>query len=148
MAWHSRLSPRSFGSSVSLKKTKTTKAMSMPKNSKTRRFCATYTLFILCVLPFLIFADEKLNCSPGLHDFTDTTLQAPPNFTVTWKTTADSEDNIVIEVIREWSPLGADRFYQLVLDNFFNCATFFRVVPGKNSSVVFYYCQPTLCEEP
>ena len=26
--------------------------------------------------------------------------------------------------------LGADRFYQLVMDNYYNCATFFRVVPN------------------
>jgi peptidyl-prolyl cis-trans isomerase A (cyclophilin A) len=28
------------------------------------------------------------------------------------------------------SPIGADRFYRLVLDNFYNCNACFRVVPG------------------
>jgi len=37
---------------------------------------------------------------------------------------------IVIEIHREWSPLGADRVYSLVKDNYYDCAAFFRVVPG------------------
>lgn len=36
---------------------------------------------------------------------------------------------IVIFVNRSWAPLGADRFYSLVKDGFFNQAAFFRVVP-------------------
>jgi len=36
---------------------------------------------------------------------------------------------IVIEIHREWSPLGADRLYSLVKDNYYDCAAFFRVVP-------------------
>jgi len=39
-------------------------------------------------------------------------------------------DMIVIEIHREWSPLGADRVYSLVKDNYYDCAAFFRVVPG------------------
>jgi len=31
---------------------------------------------------------------------------------------------------QDWSPLGADRFYNLVKNGFFNHAHFFRVVPG------------------
>lgn len=75
--------------------------------------------------------DIRVNCETGKHDvdMVRPDPQAPDKFVVTFKTTA-SEDPIVIEVNREWSPLGADRFYQLVLDNYFNCATFFRVVPN------------------
>lgn len=36
---------------------------------------------------------------------------------------------IVIEVLRKWAPLGADRFYSLMQDGFYNQAAFFRVVP-------------------
>lgn len=36
----------------------------------------------------------------------------------------------VVEVHRDWSPLGADRFYNLVKNGFFNNGHFFRVVPG------------------
>jgi len=37
---------------------------------------------------------------------------------------------IVIEVHRDWAPLGADRFYNLVKNGFFDNARFFRVVPN------------------
>ena len=36
---------------------------------------------------------------------------------------------IVLEIHRDWSPLGADRLYALVKDNYYDCAAFFRVVP-------------------
>lgn len=35
---------------------------------------------------------------------------------------------LVIEVYREWAPLGADRFLDLVKDNFFTDIAFFRCV--------------------
>jgi peptidyl-prolyl cis-trans isomerase A (cyclophilin A) len=36
----------------------------------------------------------------------------------------------VIEVHRDWAPLGADRFYELVGAKFFDDARFFRVLKG------------------
>lgn len=36
----------------------------------------------------------------------------------------------VVQVTRDWSPLGADRFYNLVKYGFFTNASFFRVLPG------------------
>ena len=73
---------------------------------------------------------DKPACNSGLHKISvSENLQAPDIFNVRWKTTAAEED-IVVEVYREWSPLGADRFYQLILDNYYNCGAFFRVVPG------------------
>jgi len=35
----------------------------------------------------------------------------------------------VIEVHRDWAPLGADRFYELVKSGYYNGARFFRVLP-------------------
>lgn len=73
---------------------------------------------------------DKSTCEAGLHKVSiDENLQAPDIFNVRWKTTATDED-IVVEVYREWAPVGADRFYQLILDNYYNCGAFFRVVPG------------------
>lgn len=37
---------------------------------------------------------------------------------------------VVIQINRDWAPLGADRFYQLVKSGFFTDAPFFRVVPN------------------
>ncbi len=38
--------------------------------------------------------------------------------------------DFVVEVHRDWAPLGADRFYNLVRYGYFTNAAFFRVVPG------------------
>jgi peptidyl-prolyl cis-trans isomerase A (cyclophilin A) len=40
-----------------------------------------------------------------------------------------SKGPLVIEVHREWAPLGADHFYELVKAGYYNDARFFRVVP-------------------
>ena len=55
------------------------------------------------------------------------TARAPAEFTVRFTTTAG---DFVVEVHRDWAPLGADRFYNLVRHGFFTKASFFRVVPG------------------
>ena len=48
-------------------------------------------------------------------------------FVVDFQSTAG---NFTVEVNRSWSPFGADRFYKLVKDGFYDQAGFFRVVPG------------------
>lgn len=53
--------------------------------------------------------------------------KAPAVFKARFTTTVG---DFVVEVHRDWSPLGADRFYNLVKYGFFTNASFFRVVPG------------------
>jgi peptidyl-prolyl cis-trans isomerase A (cyclophilin A) len=53
--------------------------------------------------------------------------QAPEKFQVKFVTT---RGDFVVNVTRVWSPLGADRFYNLVKHHFYDNASFFRVVPG------------------
>jgi peptidyl-prolyl cis-trans isomerase A (cyclophilin A) len=55
------------------------------------------------------------------------TRRAPDNFKVKFATTAG---DFTAEVHRDWAPLGADRFYNLVRSKFFDGETFFRVVPN------------------
>ena len=57
------------------------------------------------------------------------TLQekAPDKYEVKFKTT---RGDFMVQVSRAWSPLGADRFYNLVKAHFYDDAAFFRVVPG------------------
>jgi peptidyl-prolyl cis-trans isomerase A (cyclophilin A) len=53
--------------------------------------------------------------------------EGPARYRVKFETT---KGDFVVDVVREWSPLGADRFHQLVQDGFYDGARFFRVVPG------------------
>ena len=53
--------------------------------------------------------------------------KAPERFKVKLKTT---KGDIQIEVIREWSPNGVDRFYNLVKHGFYSDVAFFRVIAG------------------
>jgi peptidyl-prolyl cis-trans isomerase A (cyclophilin A) len=52
---------------------------------------------------------------------------APATYKANFDTSAGA---IVIEVHRDWAPLAADRFYNLVKNGFFDNARFFRVVPN------------------
>jgi peptidyl-prolyl cis-trans isomerase A (cyclophilin A) len=52
---------------------------------------------------------------------------APDSFRVTFET---SKGPFVVQINRAWAPKGADRFYALVENHFFDDDRFFRVVPG------------------
>ena len=53
----------------------------------------------------------------------------PATGTFTVKVEASTGDFTIV-VHREWAPIGAERFYQLVKSNYFDECRFFRVVPG------------------
>ena len=53
--------------------------------------------------------------------------QAPETYKAKFVTT---KGEFIIEVRRNWSPNGADRFYNLVKNGFYDDMAFFRVVPG------------------
>jgi peptidyl-prolyl cis-trans isomerase A (cyclophilin A) len=53
--------------------------------------------------------------------------QAPAMYRAKFTT---SKGNFVIEVQRDWAPQGADRFFNLVKNGYFNSARFFRVIKG------------------
>ena len=52
---------------------------------------------------------------------------APATYTVNFDTSAGS---FVVTVNRAWAPHGADRFYNLVKNGFYNEARFFRAIPN------------------
>jgi len=63
----------------------------------------------------------------GLGNPAALTGQAPASYKVKFDT---SKGPFVVEVHRDWAPLGADRFYNLVKNGFYDNARFFRVISG------------------
>src|SRR5580765_1936696 len=55
------------------------------------------------------------------------TAKAPETYKVKFDT---SKGVFVVEVHRDWAPNGADRFYNLVRNGFYNNVRFFRVLDG------------------
>jgi peptidyl-prolyl cis-trans isomerase A (cyclophilin A) len=56
------------------------------------------------------------------------TEKAPAMFQAAFDT---SKGRFVVEVHRDWAPIGADRFYNLVKNGFFDDVRFFRVIGGQ-----------------
>jgi peptidyl-prolyl cis-trans isomerase A (cyclophilin A) len=54
-------------------------------------------------------------------------VQAPPQYKVRLQTT---KGDVIILVHRDWSPLGADHFYELTRMGFYNDTRFFRALKG------------------
>jgi peptidyl-prolyl cis-trans isomerase A (cyclophilin A) len=54
-------------------------------------------------------------------------MTAPDTFRVKFET---SKGEFVVDVHRDWAPNGADRFYYLVRNGFYDGVRFFRVLPG------------------
>ena len=65
--------------------------------------------------------------APSLKSPATLTEKAPDTFKVNVDTT---KGPFVIEVTRAWAPNGADRFYNLVKNGFFDQVRFFRVIDG------------------
>jgi peptidyl-prolyl cis-trans isomerase A (cyclophilin A) len=63
----------------------------------------------------------------GLMNPEALTAEAPAKFLVKFDT---SKGEFSIEVEREWAPNGADRFYNLVQNGYFDDTRFFRVLDG------------------
>jgi peptidyl-prolyl cis-trans isomerase A (cyclophilin A) len=54
-------------------------------------------------------------------------MQAPDTFHARFETSAGA---FVVEVVRDWAPMGADRFYSLVRGGFYDGTRFFRAIDG------------------
>jgi peptidyl-prolyl cis-trans isomerase A (cyclophilin A) len=87
-------------------------------------------LFVAAVL-----AAAPASAQGGKVDLSKAKLRNPAALTetapATYKASFDtSAGTFVIEVHRDWAPKGADRFYNLVKNGFFDDTRFFRVVPN------------------
>lgn len=75
-----------------------------------------YVLILLC-----------FSCNRAAFKTKWTTEKAPATYVVRFETSKGLFD---VQVNRKWSPLAADRFYQLAKHHFFDSAVFYRVVPN------------------
>jgi peptidyl-prolyl cis-trans isomerase A (cyclophilin A) len=84
---------------------------------------------VLCVSTMAIGCSRE--SSPSRADSAEgpppAASAAPDSFRVAFETT---RGNFAIDVIRAWSPRGADRFHQLVNAGYFTDIAFIRVLPG------------------
>jgi peptidyl-prolyl cis-trans isomerase A (cyclophilin A) len=104
------------------------------------------TIFVLCSAlaaqtPASKSATSKAGASktgtgaarPSLTNPASLRAKAPDLYKAQFTTT---KGDIIVEVHRDWAPLGADRFYNLVKNGFFNNAAFFRVVVQPRPFIV------------
>ena len=89
-------------------------------------------VFLLTLLAFVpaVHAQEQAETDKSVlldpdHESWD--REAPEVFKAKFTT---SKGEIVIEVTRAWAPKGADRFYNLVDNGFYDGCRFFRVIDG------------------
>lgn len=85
------------------------------------RLATALALAVVLVAPSMAAAQASLKNPASL------TEKAPATFKVKLDTTTGP---VVIEVHRDWSPNGADRFYNLVKNGYYDGVAFFRVLTG------------------
>ena len=110
----------------------------------------TYRVSILTILACLIFLESLVQAqepyvnvcaNSGYGNIPNPSPApdpiAPDYFLVTFGTNCSIGtgsslvyEPITLAVTRSWAPIGVDRFYQLILDNYYNNAAFFRIVPN------------------
>jgi len=75
----------------------------------------------------IVGAEQAATSRKALMDPAALKDTAPATYKVRFDTSAGE---FVIQVTREWAPNGADRFYNLVKNGFFDEGRFFRAIPG------------------
>ena len=82
---------------------------------------------LILTLVLALFAAPALAQAPNLANPAALKEQAPATYKVRFDTTKGA---FVIQVTRAWAPNGADRFYNLVKNGFYDNVRFFRVISG------------------
>jgi peptidyl-prolyl cis-trans isomerase A (cyclophilin A) len=89
------------------------------------------TLIVLAAVAALAVsvasAQAPAAAKPNLKNPAAFKEQAPAMYKASFETSAGT---FVVEVHRDWAPIGADRFYNLVKNGFYDDVRFFRVLDG------------------
>jgi len=91
-----------------------------------KKFRALFVLAVIAALSVSVAVAQPA-AKANLKNPAAMKEQAPAVFKASFDTSAGT---FVIEVHRDWAPIGADRFYNLVKNGYFDGVRFFRVVPG------------------
>jgi len=97
-----------------------------PARMNTISFLKVSSTALACI-PLLVAEDPKPAAKGDFKDPSKLTAKAPDTFKAKLETTRGS---FTVEVTRDLSPNGADRFYNLVQSGYFQDIAFFRVIPG------------------
>ena len=102
-----------------------------------RRYLAAFVAAVLAAVKFAACGEQVRTPKGNAQDLEVTALMdptgeqatqtAPDEFKVRFETSAGA---FVIDVTRDWSPRGADRFYSLIRIGFYDDQRFFRVIPN------------------
>lgn len=82
---------------------------------------------LILTLVLALFAAPAFAQAPNLANPAALKEQAPASYKVKFDTTKGA---FVVQVTRAWAPHGADRFYNLVKNGFYDNVRFFRVISG------------------
>lgn len=87
---------------------------------------AAFVALALVVVAGPTLEGQEPRGKAALMNPADLIEQAPATFKVNFDTSAGS---FVVEVHRDWAPIGVDRFYNLVKRGFYDGSRFHRVIP-------------------
>ena len=88
---------------------------------------AVVTVAAITLATASMWAAGQAGAAPSLKNPASLKEQAPETYKASFDTSAGT---FVVEVHRAWAPFGADRFYNIVKNGFFDDTRFFRVVPN------------------
>jgi len=92
-----------------------------------RRIPALFAFLAAAAFAASVVAAAPPSSKEKLANPASLTEKAPDKYQARFET---EKGTFTVEVHREWAPLGADRFYNLVRNGYFDDCRFFRVVAG------------------